>query len=422
MAVGEWRRGPAIGRGSTATVSAAVASPSGIVFAVKYADLSLSTPLQREQGILSSLRHHPNIVSYLGFEVAAGAYNLFLEYAPLGSLFDCIEDRGRRLEEPEIRSYAGDLLRGLSHLHAAGVAHRDVKSRNVLVFPGGRAKLADFGCAWRTSAPPAPVAGTPMYMAPEAARGEAQGLPADLWAFGCTVIEMATGRPPWPDVADPVAALHRAGFTGDVPDCPGWLSADARDFVGKCLKRDPKERWTAEQLLRHPFVAKTRCLPESASAPAEQIWVSPKSTLEQSMWDSEEEEYNSDSPEERLRRLAGSASPAINWESDDNWITVRSDEMQSPAATAAATNILDLSASQGSEPSFLDSIPVPDNRNDPFPVESMNQIVERSRSPVFVLNNNSKNSIFSSNFAALDFFFPSEFFQANHESIFRRVS
>ncbi|XP_074590851.1 mitogen-activated protein kinase kinase kinase 18-like [Curcuma longa] len=398
MAVGEWRRGPTIGRGSTATVSAAVASPSGVVFAVKHADVSLSAPLQREQGILSSLPRHPNVVSYLGFEVADGVYNLFLEYAPLGSLSDRIEARGGGLEEPDIRSYAGDLLRGLAHLHAAGVAHRDVKCRNVLVFAGGCAKLADFGCARLTAVPP--VAGTPMYMAPEAARGEAQGLPADVWALGCAVIEMATGRPPWPDVADPVAALHRAGFTGDVPECPGWLSPEARDFVGKCLKRDASERWTAEQLLRHPFVEKASCSPENASAPTDQIWVSPKSTLEQSMWDSEEEEYHLDSPEERLRRLAGSASPAIDWGSDDdNWITVRSDEMQSPTPTAedndelaiAANSNLDLSAS--------------DYRNDPFPVESMNQIVERSQSPVFVLNINSKNSIFSSNSPHFNIFF-----------------
>ncbi|KAG6525251.1 mitogen-activated protein kinase kinase kinase 18-like [Zingiber officinale] len=402
MAVGEWRRGPTIGRGSAAAVSAAVASPSGIVFAVKYADVFASAPLQREQGILSSLRHHPNIVSYLGFEVADGVYNLFLEYASLGSLSDRIEARGGRLEEPEIRSYAGDLLRGLAHLHAAGVAHRDVKSRNVLVFAGGLAKLADFGCARRTAAPP--LSGTPMYMAPEAARGEAQGLPADVWALGCTVIEMATGRPPWPDVADPVAALHRSGFTGDVPECPGWLSAEARDFVGKCLKRDAKGRWTAEQLLHHPFVAKTMNSPENASTPTDQIRVSPKSTLEQSMWpDSEEEEHHYDSPEERLRLLAGSASPAINWGSDDNWITVRSDEMQSPAATAEDDD--ELSASEGTEPSFFDSIQVPDNRNDPFLVESMtNEIVERSQSPVFVVNSDSKNSIFMSSLPHLFLF------------------
>ncbi|KAG6514675.1 hypothetical protein ZIOFF_025044 [Zingiber officinale] len=381
MAIGEWRRGPTIGRGSTATVSAAVASPSGLVFAVKSADLCFSAPLQREQAILSSLRRHPNVVSCLGFDVAAGVYNLFLEYAPLGSLYDRIAARCGSLEEQEIRSYAGDLLHGLAHLHAAGVAHCDVKTRNVLLWPEGGAKLTDFGCAQRTSVAAPSVAGTPMYMAPEAARGEEQGAPADVWALGCTVVEMATGRPPWPDIADPIAALHRAGFTENVPECPGWLSPDARDFVANCLRRDARERWTAEQLLRHPFVSKTTCSPENTSPPADQVWVSPKSTLEQGMWDSQEEEeedeeHHSDSPRERLRRLAGGVSQAINWETDGNWITVRSNENESAAATAEADLI-------ASEQHSFDSIrsEVPANRNDPFAGESMNQTVEQTHSP-----------------------------------------
>ncbi|KAG6510895.1 mitogen-activated protein kinase kinase kinase 18-like [Zingiber officinale] len=393
MAIGEWRRGPTIGRGSTATVSAAVASPSGLVFAVKSADLCFSAPLQREQAILSSLRRHPNVVSCLGSDVAAGVYNLFLEYAPLGSLYDRIAARGGRIKEAEIRSYAGDLLHGLAHLHAAGVAHCDVKTRNVLLWPGGGAKLADFGCARRTSGAAPSVAGTPMYMAPEAARGEEQGAPADVWALGCTVVEMATGRPPWPDITDPVAALHRAGFTADVPECPGWLSPEARDFVAKCLRRDARERWTAEKLLRHPFVSKTTCSPENTSPPADQVWVSPKSTLEQGMWDSqeeEEEENHSDRPRERLRRLAGNVSQAINWETDGYWITVRSNEDESAAATAKADLI-------ASEPQSFDSIQseIPANTNDPFAGESMNQTVEQTHNSP--LDTSSKNTIFFSN-------------------------
>ncbi|CAL9115702.1 unnamed protein product [Musa textilis] len=173
-----------------------------------------------------------------------------------------------------------------------------------------------------------------MFMAPEVARGEEQGAPADVWALGCTVIEMATGRPPWPDVVDPVAALHRVGFTCDVPNRPTWLSDEAKDFLDKCLRRDAIERWTAERLLEHPFVAKpstASCLSESA---LNQVWISPKSTLDQVLWDSvadEEEEDEEMEAEERIQQLATSGFPAANWAQDDDWITVRISEEESAA-------------------------------------------------------------------------------------------
>ncbi|KAL6967925.1 hypothetical protein U1Q18_033730 [Sarracenia purpurea var. burkii] len=67
---------------------------------------------------------------------------------------------------------------------------------------------------------------------------------------------MATGsNDPWPEVNDPVSALYRIGFSGDVPEFPNWLSEKAKDFLSKCLVRDSKERWTAKQLLHHSFLA-----------------------------------------------------------------------------------------------------------------------------------------------------------------------
>ncbi|KAJ8492780.1 hypothetical protein OPV22_014501 [Ensete ventricosum] len=339
----QWRRGQTIGRGSTATVSLAAASPSGHIFAVKSAELSLSAHLQREQAILSAL-HHPNIVSCLGFDVTAEApfatlsYNLFLEYAPLGSLSDCMMKHGGRLEEAAIRSYTGGMLRGLAYLHANSFAHCDVKSQNVLIWPDGRAKIADLGCARSTAGDGdagRPIAGTPMFMAPEVARGEEQGAPADVWALGCTVIEMATGRPPWPDAVDPVAALHRVGFTCDLPKRPTWLSDEAKDFLDKCLRRDARERWTAEQLLEHPFVAKPSTTSCSTETALNQVWISPKSTLEQVLWDSvadEEEKDEETGAVERIQQLATSGSPAANWAQDDDWITVRISEEESAAA------------------------------------------------------------------------------------------
>ncbi|KAK8965705.1 Mitogen-activated protein kinase kinase kinase ANP1 [Platanthera guangdongensis] len=320
-----WLRGRDIGRGSTATVFLANSIASGDVFAIKSTEFSHSALLQREQSILSALVS-PAIISCLGFDVAprdGGAlfYNLFLEFAPGGSLSDHIKRRGRFLDEVEIGSKIRDILEGLSYLHGRGIVHCDVKPANVLIGSGGRAKIGDLGCArWIASGEPE-VRGTPIYMAPEVVRGEEQGMSADIWSLGCAVIEMVTGQPPWTEICDVLASIRRIGFSGDVPEIPAWLTADARDFLGKCLRRNPEERWTAEELLQHPFVSDSIC--------AELRWVSPKSTLDLRLWESMEEEEDEVAekgegfPTGGIRELAVvSGNPNWTW-GHEEWLVVR---------------------------------------------------------------------------------------------------
>ncbi|CAL9189651.1 unnamed protein product [Musa hybrid cultivar] len=254
-----------------------------------------------------------------------------MEYAPRGSLSDEIRKQGGRLDELAIRSYACDILGGLAYLHSNGVFHCDLKSQNVLICSGGRAKVADFGCARSAEEEDEDergwMRGTPMFMAPEVARGEEQSAPADIWALGCTVIEMATGRPPWPLVSDSLSALHQIAFSTDVPEFPSWISEEGRDFLSRCLRRDPLERWTAEQLLQHPFVAGSRV----ANPPPKSDWISPKSTLDQAFLQSLSDDDDDDNqvldqteedPFERMQSLIGDAAP--NWTWDETWATVRS--------------------------------------------------------------------------------------------------
>jgi serine/threonine protein kinase len=184
-------------------------------------------------------------------------------------------------------------------------------------------------------------------MSPEAARGEAQGPAADVWALGCTVIEMATGAAPWQRFASsPVATLHHVAFSGETPELPPWLSEEGKDFLGRCLLLDAADRWTAVQLLQHDFVASAVAVAVasssgSAGAIAEKgLFVSPKSVLDQALW---EEEYDDDTtaettagPIERVRELAA-GSPDWTW--DASWITVHSnatddEPAMSPAAEA----------------------------------------------------------------------------------------
>lgn len=137
--------------------------------------------------------------------------------------------------------------------------HRDIKGANILVDNKGCIKLADFGASKQvvelaTVTGAKSMKGTPYWMAPEVIRQTGHGLSADIWSVGCTVIEMATGKPPWSQQFQEVAALFHIGTTKSHPPIPDHLSTEGKDFLLKCLKKEPNLRPTATELLQHPFV------------------------------------------------------------------------------------------------------------------------------------------------------------------------
>ncbi|CAA0808582.1 mitogen-activated protein kinase kinase kinase 16 [Striga hermonthica] len=170
--------------------------------------------------------------------------------------------------------------------------------------------------------------GTPLYMSPEVLRGEEQSFPADIWALGCTVIEMATGgrSPWWPNDA---STLAKIAFSGETPEVPELLSGSARDFLGRCLRVDPRERWTAGQLAGHPFVA------GFGFGQAKEVMTgrmsSPTSVLDRGIWGSAEEGFSEDScgdflsePVKRIRELCVESFVMEDWGcEEEGWITVR---------------------------------------------------------------------------------------------------
>ncbi|WCJ37539.1 mitogen-activated protein kinase kinase kinase 17 [Euphorbia peplus] len=340
-----WTRGCILGHGSTASVSLATSLSSGEVFAVKSAELSQSEFLQREQRIHSSIAASPHIVGYKGCDITKEnnkvMYNLFLEYMSGGTLTDYVQARGGRIDESVIGFYTCQIVEALDYLHSNGIVHCDIKGRNILVGENG-AKIADFGCAKRIT-DSATIGGTPMFMAPEVARGEEQGCASDIWAMGCTIIEMATGGTPWLRSCndDAVCMLYQIGFSDKLPELPKHLSEDAKDFMDKCLRRNPRERWTAKQLLNHSFLGKYRT--------QNSIWhsYSPTSILEHGFWNSVDDESDnlvnsttstststtttttttSSGASERIKGLIGSSSGGArwDWDGDENWINVRCD-------------------------------------------------------------------------------------------------
>uniref|UniRef100_A0ACD5TEB2 Uncharacterized protein n=1 Tax=Avena sativa TaxID=4498 RepID=A0ACD5TEB2_AVESA len=323
----QWTRVRTLGRGASgAEVFLAADNASGELLAVKSARASGAAALRREQGIMSELRSQ-RVVSCIGGSVGRdGSYQLFLEFAPGGSLADVVA-RGGGLDEPAVRAYAADVAEGLAYLHGESMVHGDVKARNIVLGADGRAKLADFGCARKAGCPI--IGGTPAFMAPEAARGEEQGPAADVWALGCTVIEMATGRAPWRGMdGDALAALHMIGYTDATPEVPEWFSMEAKDFLGGCFTRRAADRWTAAQLVEHPFLASAVVFDMKLES-VEGKWVSPKSTLDAAFWEVEsdsevafDDELSQSSTAERIEALACPGSEFPDWDSEEGWIDV----------------------------------------------------------------------------------------------------
>lgn len=100
--------------------------------------------------------------------------------------------------------------------------------------------------------------GSPYWMAPEVIRAAMHNnadpdlaLAVDIWSLGCTVIEMFNGKPPWSDFTGPQAMFK---VLNTIPDIPETLSAEGKDFLHLCFRRNPAERPLASKLLEHPFV------------------------------------------------------------------------------------------------------------------------------------------------------------------------
>ncbi|KAH9309984.1 hypothetical protein KI387_037895, partial [Taxus chinensis] len=273
----EWVRGSVIGVGTFGTVSLAMDKATGELLAVKSIECCEDrertlVAMENEINILRRL-DSPWIVKFLGdtYSQDGGVCrkDLLMEYMAGGSVADVVQRFGGQLEESVIRSYARGILRGIEYLHSQGIVHGDIKGRNVLVGSSG-VKLADFGSAIMMATAKegerkVELSGTPLWMAPEVVNQEARGLPCDIWSMGCTVVEMATGRPPWTNIPHPLAAMYKIGCSDELPEFPKTLSPEGHDFLEKCFRRDPEQRWTSAQLLTHPFLSE--CIQKESESP-----------------------------------------------------------------------------------------------------------------------------------------------------------
>ncbi|XP_024157726.1 mitogen-activated protein kinase kinase kinase 1 isoform X1 [Rosa chinensis] len=263
LIITNWKKVGHLGNGYFGSVYEVFAD-CGSFFAVKEVSLhdqGRVSRLEQEIAFLSQFQHE-NIVQYYGTQKDESKLYIFLELVTKGSLQKLYQTHP--LTDSHVSVYTRQILQGLKYLHDQNVIHRDIKCANILVHANGSVKLADFGLAKAIKMnDKLSRQGTANWMAPELAKpgNPGYGLPADIWSLGCTVLEMLTGKVPYPDL-EWMAVLWKL-MEGKLPLVPDSLSGEAQEFIHLCLQVEPDNRPTAAQLLKHPFVNKP--LPPTSS-------------------------------------------------------------------------------------------------------------------------------------------------------------
>ncbi|XP_067441079.1 serine/threonine-protein kinase DCLK2 isoform X1 [Thunnus thynnus] len=259
----KYKIGKVIGDGNFAVVKECIERSTGKEFALKIIDKAKCSGkehlIENEVAVLRKVKH-PNIIMLIEEVDTPSELYLVMELVKGGDLFDSITSSAKYTErDASIMVY--NLAGALKYLHSMNIVHRDIKPENLLVFeyPDGTKslKLGDFGLATVVEGPLYTVCGTPTYVAPEIISESGYGLKVDIWAAGVITYILLCGFPPFRSESNLQEDLFDQILLGrlDFPS-PYWdnITDSAKELIGKMLQVNAEARYTAQDVLSHPWV------------------------------------------------------------------------------------------------------------------------------------------------------------------------
>ncbi|XP_037546445.1 serine/threonine-protein kinase DCLK2 [Nematolebias whitei] len=255
--------GKVIGDGNFAVVKECVERSTGKEFALKIIDKAKCREkehlIENEVAVLRKVKH-PNIIMLVEEVDTPSELYLVMELVKGGDLFDAITSSAKYTEK-DASTMVYNLAGALKYLHSMNVIHRDIKPENLLVseHPDGTKslKLGDFGLATVVDGPLYTVCGTPTYVAPEIIAESGYGLKVDIWAAGVITYILLCGFPPFRSENNKQEDLFDQILLGqlDFPS-PYWdnITYSAKELIGNMLQVDAEARYTAQDILLHPWV------------------------------------------------------------------------------------------------------------------------------------------------------------------------
>ena len=215
--------------------------------------------IKHEADLWARASGHPNVVPIIEADIYDGQVVIVSEYAPGGTLAAKLAElRGTRMPVGAAVEMISGILAGLEHLHSKNIIHRDLKPANILI-QGNIPRLADFGISrvLKTTSQSSNVAGTPVYMAPEAFNGE-RSVQTDIWSVGVIFYEMLAGQLPYPptDYTSLVAAI----LTRDPAPLPGPIPALIQQITNRALSKDRMKRFKSAAEMRYALRSASQVL------------------------------------------------------------------------------------------------------------------------------------------------------------------